>query len=294
MIFSEEDKWTRRYPSCSGSSQSPINLTPKLIHEEAGLTLDFTSRYNFKLPKARLINTGLTLELQVDGSEHPPGLTGSGVYDDMYLFDKMHLHWGSKNTIGSEHSIFGQKFPVELHFVHYNDKYKSIEEAFDKPDGLCVVAVFLQVSNTDNPRFNRLLSQLPSVECGGQAAPFNDQISLTHFLPSNRKEFYRYQGSLTTPPCSESVTWIILKHGLLISKAQLKKIRELKQHNCQTPIGNNWRNLQPAHGRRIEKAVQVSDEASPSTAGQSPIASVYTPIAHFKLPGFLFDFGLTS
>lgn len=207
----------------------------------------------------------------------------------MYLFEKMHLHWGSKNTIGSEHSIFGQKFPVEIHLVHYNDKYKSLEEAFDKPDGLCVIAVFLQVSNTDNPRFSKLLSHLSSVECGGQSSSLKDQISLSSFLPSNRKEFYRYQGSLTTPPCSESVTWIILKHGLLISKSQLKKIRELKQHDCQTAITNNWRNLQPAHGRRIEKAVQVSGGDQGSGSASTPhlfFARFHVPLldwdAHFS------------
>lgn len=72
-------------------------------------------------------------------------MTGSGAFDDLFLFEKMHFHWGSKNSIGSEHSIFGQKFPVEVHLVHYNDKYGSLEEAFDRPDGLLVIAVFFQV-----------------------------------------------------------------------------------------------------------------------------------------------------
>ena len=59
-----------------------------MIHEEPNLSLDLTSRYNFKLPKAKLINTGMTLELQAEGNDPRPAVTGSAVYDDMYLFEK--------------------------------------------------------------------------------------------------------------------------------------------------------------------------------------------------------------
>ena len=79
-----------------------------------------------------------------------PSITGSAAFDDLFLFEKMHFHWGSKNTLGSEHAIFGQKFPVELHLVHYNDKYGNFEDAVDRPDGLLVVAVFFQVRQLTN------------------------------------------------------------------------------------------------------------------------------------------------
>ena len=183
-----------------------------------------------------------------------PALTGSAAFDDLFLFDKMHFHWGSKNTLGSEHSIFGQKFPVEIHFVHYNDKYSSLEDAFDRPDGLLVIAVFLQVTNQDNPRFEKLFGNLKNVKCGGESIKMRESFSLSSFLPSSRLEFYRYQGSLTTPPCSETVTWIILKRGLLIGRNQLKQLRDLRQQDCQTPILNNWRNIQKTNGRRVSKS----------------------------------------
>ena len=82
--------------------------------------------------------------LHVNGPR--PSITGSAVYEDVFAFHKLHFHWGSKNSIGSEHAIFDQKFPMEMHLVHYNDKYESIEKAINKPDGLCVIAVFFQVS----------------------------------------------------------------------------------------------------------------------------------------------------
>lgn len=73
----------------------------------------------------------------------------------------------------------------------------------------------------DNPRFDDLINSLKEVNCGGDTIDFNHKISVSFLLPSNRNEFYRYSGSLTTPPCTESVTWVILKHGLLIGRNQV-------------------------------------------------------------------------
>lgn len=115
-----------------------------------------------------------------------------------------------------------------------------------------------QVTKKDNSRFDSLIKSLKRVTCGGTSVSFNGLLNLTNFLPSNINEFYRYQGSLTTPPCTESVLWLILKHGLLIGKNQLKKFRELKQSDCTTPIMNNWRNVQPINGRRIDRATVSS------------------------------------
>lgn len=115
------------------------------------------------------------------------------------------------------------------------------------------------------------MKSLKRVSCGGNSVPFNGLLNLTNFLPSNHNEFYRYQGSLTTPPCTESVVWLILKHGLLIGKNQLKKFRELKQYDCSTPIMNNWRNIQSVNGRRVDRAI-VSFVAS-----QVHIETVYLP-----------------
>lgn len=80
---------------------------------------------------------------------------------------------------------------------------------------------FQQVSSKDNPRFDDLVNSLREINCGGDMIDFNHKISVSFLLPSNRNEFYRYSGSLTTPPCTESVTWIVLKHGLLIGRNQV-------------------------------------------------------------------------
>lgn len=75
-----------------------------------------------------------------------PSITGSALYEDVFTFHQVHFHWGSKNSIGSEHAVFDQKYPMEMHLVHFNDKYESWEKAMNQPDGLSVIAVFLQVS----------------------------------------------------------------------------------------------------------------------------------------------------
>ena len=55
----------------------------------------------------------------------------------------MHAHWGSKEGIGSEHTLDGEKFDAELHIVHYNSKYDTAEEAMKHPDGLAVLGMFI-------------------------------------------------------------------------------------------------------------------------------------------------------
>lgn len=66
--------------------------------------------------------------------------------DGKYTLVQFHCHWGATNDQGSEHTINGNKFAGELHFVHWNStKYKTLVEAAQHPDGLCVLGVFLKV-----------------------------------------------------------------------------------------------------------------------------------------------------
>ncbi|KAI1287307.1 Carbonic anhydrase 2 [Halotydeus destructor] len=249
-----EDNWGKKFPTCDGYAQSPINIHPNALYEENRLSLNFMNSYNSPLVEAELMNNGHTSQINYISGPRP-ALTGTSCFGDAFYFEQVHFHWGSKNTIGSEHAVFGQKFPLEMHLVHFNEKYGTLRDAADKPDGLAVLAVFFQISNQENPKFDSLIDSFEAIRCGGQSVRRDNVFRLSDFLPSNRRQFYRYKGSLTTPPCSESVTWIIFKHGLLIGRNQLKKFRELRQEDCKTPILNNWRNIQPSNGRRIERVL---------------------------------------
>ena len=74
----------------------------------------------------------------------------------------MHAHWGDVEGAGSEHTLDGTPFDAELHIVHYNTKYDSPGEAFDKDDGLAVLGVFLKIGK-ENPEFQKSLEDYPSL-----------------------------------------------------------------------------------------------------------------------------------
>jgi carbonic anhydrase len=77
-------------------------------------------------------------------------VTGSAVFNRRYIFEQLHFHWGSRNNIGSEHVINGKHYPMEVHFVHYNEKYGSFDDAVDKSDGLLVLSGLYRVKNQLN------------------------------------------------------------------------------------------------------------------------------------------------
>ena len=75
-----------------------------------------------------------------------PSISGGGLVGS-YNFTSMHWHWSnSLTTGGSDHTVNGKTYPVEMHLVHMNSKYKSINEAIKNKDGLAVLGVFMEVS----------------------------------------------------------------------------------------------------------------------------------------------------
>jgi carbonic anhydrase len=75
-----------------------------------------------------------------------PNISGGPLGTDKYTFFNFHIHWPS------EHTLNGEFFPAELHIVHFNLKYGSIDVALMQPDGIAVVGVFLQVRVERKPK----------------------------------------------------------------------------------------------------------------------------------------------
>jgi carbonic anhydrase len=110
--------------------------------------------------------------------------------------------------------------------VHWNcDKYKSFEEAADKEDGLCVLGIFFKVG-AENGELQKLVGLLPKIPYKGDATPIEQDVDPAAFIPGNRS-YWTYPGSLTTPPCLESVTWIVFKEPVEVSEKQIEAFRQL-------------------------------------------------------------------
>ena len=105
--------------------------------------------------------------------------------------------------------------------VHYNKEYHNIKAAQEKPDGLAVIGIFVSESNSaENFALKPIFSAIPKVIEFDKTTLINEPIILDHLIPKPYT-FIQYKGSLTTPPCYESVKWILLSNPLHLSSRQV-------------------------------------------------------------------------
>ncbi|RWS05736.1 Carbonic anhydrase 9-like protein [Dinothrombium tinctorium] len=249
----DQDNWAASFPACNLTQQSPISILSYGVETDPTLFIDFGPFYDIWLERAEMKNDGTTVEIEFMGGLTPV-FSGSVVNNDLYRFHQMHFHWGSDDTVGSEHVIDGVQFPLELHMVHFNDKYTSLAQAASQPDGLSVLAILFKPSLVNNPFLDPLIYDLANVRCAYRRIDFNFRIILAQLLPVNTQLFFTYRGSLTTPPCFESVQWIIFRQLVPIGIAQLLQFRLLTSDaECRTLIGDNWRRVQPVNARVVRQ-----------------------------------------
>lgn len=219
--------WATKYPLAAGTRQSPVNIDTKLVKSDSSLahralTWKFGNNHAY-----RIVNTGYGW--RVDANGQGTELKG-GPLTRVYKLEQFHCHWGSSSDEGSEHTVDGESYAAELHLVHWNcEKYSSFCEAASQPDGLAVLGVFIQVDDDgeENEELKKIASLIPEIEHKGQSADIDFEININSFLPSN-PHYWTYLGSLTTPPCNESVIWIVFKDSIIVSEEQLNIFRKMK------------------------------------------------------------------
>ncbi|XP_047496162.1 carbonic anhydrase 2-like [Penaeus chinensis] len=239
--------WGSIFRSCSGQRQSPINIETSNVKTE--YWRPFTLK-NYDQPptRMRIKNNGHSAQVEMD-AQAAPRVRDGGLKGE-YIFAQFHFHWGHDSSLGSEHTIDGVRYPMELHLVHYKGAYGSLAEAVKKSDGLAVLGVMLEVSNSDNPALTPLVTALRNITDSGMFAEVDARHPLRAFLPRNLDTFYRYSGSLTTPTCNEVVTWTVFADAITISEKQLNAFRALMNDRNQ-PIVNNFRPPQPLNNRKV-------------------------------------------
>lgn len=218
--------WAQCFPDAAGARQSPVDIKPvssKVMKTQQKLSWKYAPQSG-----ETVSNPGYGWKVQCNGKGTE--LVG-GPLEGKYMLEQFHCHWGSCNEEGSEHTIEGKKYSGELHLVHWNTKYPSFGEAAKHPDGLSVLGVFLKPGRK-NEELDKVVQQLKNVEFKNQTAKIPGSIDPSLFLP-NENSYFTYQGSLTTPPCSECVIWIVFKEPIEVSEAQLEAFRSLKSYCCQ-------------------------------------------------------------
>jgi carbonic anhydrase len=205
--------WSECESGCAGTSQSPIDITGATL--DGSLTALQTS---YQAAPIDLVHNGHAIELEYH-TQSGGDLTLNG---KTYTLLQAHFHGGS------EHTVDGHRRPLEVHLVH---------KASD--DDLAVIAVFIK-EGAANPFLAKFIDDLPRTE--GAHFTSADSVNIQDFLPTTTG-YYTYSGSLTTPPCSEIVTWLVMKDPVDASTVQIGKITSILQTTYRPTLPLNGRSI---------------------------------------------------
>uniref|UniRef100_A0A3P8VPH8 Carbonic anhydrase n=1 Tax=Cynoglossus semilaevis TaxID=244447 RepID=A0A3P8VPH8_CYNSE len=237
-------RWGKVSEHCDGRTQSPVNIVRKRVLPDGRLTPFQLSDYLHRF-RGHLVNNGHSVQLDLPSHIKISG----GNLPVTYKALQLHLHWGKHGGPGSEHLIDGEQFPMEIHIVHLKEKYHSLSEALKDRAGLAVLGFFFQVNTFFNILNDYFLVLLMFDKTDNSTML---DLSLAELIPDFKSlnEYFRYDGSLTTPSCAEAVVWTVFEHTIPLSRNQLSAFSKLKFSDGQ-PMINSYRPVQPLNGRQV-------------------------------------------
>ncbi|MCI4380383.1 hypothetical protein PGIGA_G00239410 [Pangasianodon gigas] len=246
--------WQEPLEVPGGERQSPIDISMRKSIFDPNLK-PLVTQYDPRTCQ-QIWNNGYSFLVEYDDTTDKSTLRG-GPLEDQFRLCQFHFHWGENNSWGSEHTVDRHLYPAELHLVHWNaDKYALFEEAVVEENGLAVIGVFLKVGKT-HEGLQKLVDALPAVRHKDSVVEFT-KFDPSCLLPESINEYWTYAGSLTTPPLTEAVTWIIMKQPIEVSHDQLAVFRSLlftsAEEEAQKSMVNNFRVQQPLKGRTVRSS----------------------------------------
>ncbi|XP_042182665.1 uncharacterized protein ca12 [Oncorhynchus tshawytscha] len=246
-----EHHWSKHYPFCGGTFQSPIDIQTQLLRFDPTLRPIELQNYNLSAnEQLTLGNNGHSIQLSLPRRMYLSSLP------HRYTAAQLHFHWGSEHLpVGSEHTVNGRQFAAEMHMVLFNsDKYPNISVAADKSDGLAVLGVLIEVGEF-NPAFAQFLKYIDGIKYKDQRVQV-PAFNIRSLLPVLLDEYYRYDGSLTTPPCYPSVLWTVFKNPVTISLKQFLALATAiysshQQESAPVAMNSNYRKPQYTDNRVV-------------------------------------------
>ncbi|GFT53615.1 carbonic anhydrase 6 [Nephila pilipes] len=233
--------WGERFPTCFGREQSPIAIKTKDTILDISAKKLLMKNYEIPITKATIVNNGHSVQITPrDNVARTIEIQGC-----TYTFQQLHFHWGSRYDRGSEHTLNDVRYALEAHFVHSS-----------KDNAIAVVGVLFQAGTRNNAAFQPISNVLPCIPFKDNSVDLQSNLILNQLLPSNPASYFHYDGSLTTPGCSENVSWFVLKAINQIGEQQLTELRNLysttkNKANAACKIIDNFRPLQPLNGRTV-------------------------------------------
>lgn len=194
-----------------GYHQSPIALKDPIFAKLEDFTTSYTTGPAFA--------TDADYTLRVDMASQANQLR---LGDQIFILNEFHFHQPS------EHTLDGKQYPLELHFVNISETGDAV-----------ALGVFFE-EGAENPIINTLLESFKASKV--QSKPIAIQVNPNDLQPA-KGAFYRYEGSLTTPPCREGLVWLIHQKPMTVSKEQLAAFNEQMIQNA--------RPIQKMHSRML-------------------------------------------
>jgi carbonic anhydrase len=202
----------------TGTRQTPIDLKSSVPATNLASPLEF----HYQPSPVSLTNNGHTIQADVR--------PGSALIVDGKTFQLAQFHFHAH----SEHSVDGKFSPLELHLVHLNAEGKPA----------AVVGIFIRVGK-HNSVLDSIFPNFPKKS--GEKKELTAQFDPSTLLPSDRS-YFKYPGSLTTPPCSEGIQWLVLKTPVQADKGQIAAFTRLPGFN------HTARPIQPVGERILERS----------------------------------------
>ncbi|XP_072249196.1 carbonic anhydrase 4b [Leuresthes tenuis] len=238
--------WGGISENCDGRFQSPVNIITRKMLPDGRLTPFQLVGYQETF-HGHLINNGHTVQLDL-----PLGMVISGGnLAAHYKAIELHLHWGKDGGPGSEHTIDGETFVMEMHIVHIKEEYGSLSQALKDRTGVAVLGFFFEESESANKKYAPLIDALKDVTHSPSNTTLRD-VSLDMLIPpqKNLTKYLRYDGSLTTPDCAEAVVWSLFESTIPLSRKQLTAFYQLRFSNGRKMV-KTYRPVQPLNGRQV-------------------------------------------
>ncbi|GAB4337222.1 MAG: carbonic anhydrase family protein [Desulfobulbaceae bacterium] len=204
---------TPEYEMCAkGKNQSPIDISGMIEAELQPISFSYTPS------PLDVVNNGHTIKQSF--------APGSSITVDGHTYNLLQVHWHTP----SENHINGRSFPMEAHLVHA-----------DKDGNLAVIGVMYN-TGAENSGIKTVWDKIPA-KVGEAVKNPNAMVDPMALLPADR-DYYRFNGSLTTPPCSEGVRWMVMKQPVEASAAQIEQFHS-------TFHGDTNRPVQPVNARPV-------------------------------------------